>query len=321
MIPQLHPADALGTMWTPGQDRGASTAPCFQPVSSFKCETVAEAPSVAVWEARAGADNSTRLYPVVLCLNVWCSSFLVLNRSWGNPITGRHTLRFGDCGWRHAEVSIASAASSGSSAEAKLNLGRFVLILCPVMISFDLMFYAGKRIGPKSQLGILFSHSLCFASVCSLINPFSEEMNEDVCNAKATWKPSEYLLASSEVFGDEETKPEKRRKANPFCHRWKEPSPPQSFTRPVYFDFSPFYKLSPVYPGKKVFHLLLPSVLVMLVWKQMLCAVLRRTSRLTGETLPSWGPGSTCLPPHTVNHQTHHTHAHLKPRTELKSLN
>lgn len=42
----------------------------------------------------------------------------------------------------------------------------------------------------------------------------------------------------------------------------------------------------------------------MLVWKQMLCSVLRMSPCFTRETLPSWGPRSTCFPlsPSTWHH-------------------
>lgn len=52
--------------------------------------------------------------PPVVTLKIVCALFLVLSRSRGNPITGRHTLHSGDCGWHRCEISIASPVQAVS---------------------------------------------------------------------------------------------------------------------------------------------------------------------------------------------------------------
>lgn len=88
---------------------------------------------------------------------------------------------------------------------------------------------------------------------------------------------------------------------------------PNSSRRLVYFDNYLFYKFKTTVHKKnrkESFQLPLPTILAVLVWKQMLYSVLRTSPCFTRETLPSWGPRSTCFP---LSQSTWH-------HTELVSL-
>lgn len=214
---------------------------------------------------QTAARASILLSSLLITLKVSCALFLVLNRSWGNPITACHTLRSGDCGWHRSEISIASTVQAVSLQRPSWTTG--LICLYYTLPSYDLIWlkvWLRKEDWPKPQLGILFALVSVFSS--DWTRP--EETSEDVFTVLK-------LLCSIVIWGLLQHGNEIRtgQIVYPFWHRWKESTlrtptlPPNSSRRPVYLC------LWPLYTGKKVFHILLPSILVILVWKQMLsCA-------------------------------------------------
>lgn len=184
---------------TPDQDRGASAASCLHPEPG------------SVWNGgrcrqrcSSGVEGGSKQQhaPVSCCLvitlKVSCALFLVLNRSWGNPIAARHTLHSGDCGRHRSEISIASTVQAVSLQRPSWTTG--LICLYYTLPSFDLIWlnvWLREEDWPKPQLGILFAPVFVFSSDWTL----SEETSEEVCLLCWSCTPS-----SSEVCRSMEMK-------------------------------------------------------------------------------------------------------------------
>lgn len=94
----------------------------------------------AVQSGRRGSEQtatcaSIPLFSLLIMLKVPCALFL--GRSWGNSVTGRHTLRSGDCGWHRFEISIATPVQAVSLQRPSWTTG----LICRYYIlpSYDLI--------------------------------------------------------------------------------------------------------------------------------------------------------------------------------------
>ncbi len=127
---------------------------------------------------QTAARTSILLSSLVITLKVSCALFLVLNRTWGNPITARHTLHSGDCGWHRSEISIAATVQAVSLQRPSWTTG--LICLYYTLPSYDLIWlnvWLREEDWPKPQLGILFAPVFVFSSDWTL----SEETSEEAC--------------------------------------------------------------------------------------------------------------------------------------------
>lgn len=222
--PLFIPSTVPVGMWSPEQHRGASAASCLQPVCSVKHRGRCRQRCSSGGEGRSKQQH----VPVSCCLllvitqKLSCALFLVLNRSWGNLITGRHTLHSGDCGWHLSEISIASTVQAVSLQRPSWTTG--LICLYHTLPSYDLIWlnvWLREEDWPKPQLGILFPPVFVFCvGVFSSDWTLSEETSEDVC--LLCWS---CVQPSSEVCCSMEMKYEQAKLFTPFWHRWKESTP------------------------------------------------------------------------------------------------
>lgn len=255
-------------MWTPDQDRGTCTAPCLQPVCSVKRWQLCS-PGVEGW-------SKQQHVPVSCCLpcsllkwfHVRCSwSWIGAEETPSPPVTHSTREIVGDTAPKFPYSSGCLAAEAKLNHWADLSLLNFA--------QFDLIWlnvWRREEDWPKPQLGILFAPVFVFSSDWTL----SEETSEEVfCRAEAVLHHHHHLRSAAAWKWNVN-----RADCFPFStslegiHVADATTPQNSSRRPVCLS------LRLLYTGEKVFHFLLPSILVILVWKQKLCPVLRRSPAL-----------------------------------------
>lgn len=214
---------------------------------------LADADGGAVRESRVGANSCTCRYPVAFpgrYSKLSRALFLVLNRSWGNPITARHTLHSGDCGWRRSEISIASAVQAVSLQRPSWTAG--LVCLYYALPSYDLIWlnvWLREEDGPKPQLGILFAPRLC---VLLWLNPLRGDERRCVFAVLKLYSTIIWglLQHGNEIRTDQIV--------YPFWHRWKEstlrtPPLPQILLGDLFILPIPFYKFMATLHRKESF--------------------------------------------------------------------
>lgn len=173
-----------------------------------------------------------------------CALFLVLNRSWGNPVTGRHTLHSGDCGWHRSEISIASTVQAVSLQRPSWTTG--LLCLCKSLPSYDLIWlniWLREEDWPPTSARNIVSPIIVFC-VFALVEPSPRSEWRGVfpvlkLYSIVTW----YLLQHGNKVWTSQI-------VFPFWHTWKEstlrtPPLPKVLPSDLFVSLMPSHKLNP----------------------------------------------------------------------------